>query len=150
MPNNKLGIAAILVGPNHTLLVAEQLPIVHREDEAGNKLLQFDIIALLAKLFTPLVVAVTSVAHFVSEAFAVLQRPIVSNVPTASPLKALRTPNLLERLSEKQIDRMRARLSSEDAIREDNAAALKTIDKHFGIERSAKTEYQDFRAVRPH
>ncbi|MEH6691135.1 MAG: hypothetical protein V7774_08125 [Pseudorhizobium pelagicum] len=112
-------------------------------------MLQFDIVAAVAKVFIPLVAAVTGVAHLFSATFGLFHRQIAPKVPTAVPLKALRTPNMLDGLSDLQIDRIRTRLLNEDAIREDNASALEAIDKRFGIERSAKTEYQNFKAVRP-
>lgn len=113
-------------------------------------LLQFDLLALGAKVFSPLFAVKAAVLHMISATVALFKRPTLAKIPAASPLAALKTSNLLDGLSEKQLDEIRSRLSSGAAIREDNASAKETIDRRFGIKPSAKTEYQDFKAVRPH
>lgn len=121
-----------------------------RQCKVGDKLFQFDLIGLIAKIFAPLVAIVTGVRHVLNLSVGYLQRPVVKKIPAAVSLSAMRANNLLDGLSSEQLEKIRARLTSADAIRDDNAAALRNIDKRFGITSSAETEYQDFSAIVPH
>lgn len=116
----------------------------------GKELLQFDFIAMIAKIVTPFVVIATVAGRVIGATRDLFHRSSVLKMPAAVPLSIVRTPSLLDGLSERQLERIRERLSNEVAIREDNVSALETIDKRFGLKRSAKTEYQDFSALRPH
>ncbi|MCF1433187.1 hypothetical protein GOZ97_16475 [Agrobacterium vitis] len=114
-------------------------------------MLHFDIIGALLKMFTPVLVVISAVSQLVQLSVKVFTREKQqSKVPAAMPLAQLRTPNLLDGLSENTLVGIRTRLSNGDAIRDDNIACLEVIDRRFGLTRSARTEYQDFKSSHPH